>query len=136
VPSEPSPSDAAQSDKARGLAIEQRLGNNLPTGFPVIDRFRNGVATSIKSMDLVAANGGRTGTLYITDTGRRYIDSVAGFTHGSRGTVDITRQMVRFRAVDLAVPPGATTAQRTALQELVEYGHTRGVTVNIIVIPH
>ncbi|SCL34140.1 RHS repeat-associated core domain-containing protein [Micromonospora pallida] len=37
---------------ARGLAIEAKLGGNLPKNFPTIDKFANGVATSIKSMDL------------------------------------------------------------------------------------
>jgi hypothetical protein len=39
---------------ARGNAIEVLLGGNLPRTFPVIDRFLNGVATSIKSIDLRA----------------------------------------------------------------------------------
>jgi hypothetical protein len=33
---------------ARGVEIEEALGQNLPANFPVIDRFANGVATSIK----------------------------------------------------------------------------------------
>ena len=36
----------------RGLEIESRLGGNLPPGFPKIDHFENGVAKSIKSIDL------------------------------------------------------------------------------------
>jgi RHS repeat-associated protein len=39
---------------ARGGAIEQTLGANLPRTFPVIDAFENGVANSIKSVDLTA----------------------------------------------------------------------------------
>src|SRR6185437_16016786 len=34
----------------RGRAIEQMLGANLPRTFPVIDKFANGLATSIKSL--------------------------------------------------------------------------------------
>jgi hypothetical protein len=40
---------------ARGRLIEKELGANLHPNFPVIDKFRNGVATSIKSIDLNAA---------------------------------------------------------------------------------
>ena len=39
---------------ARGIAIETALGKNLAAGFPVIDKFLNGTATSIKSIDLTA----------------------------------------------------------------------------------
>jgi hypothetical protein len=34
--------------------------------------------------------------------------------------------------LDLAVPPGATAAQRNALRELVTYGRQKGVSVNIV----
>ena len=127
---------------ARGPAIEQRLGGNLPNGFPIIDRFQNGIATSIKSMDMVAASGGATGAQYITNTGRGYIDAVAGFQGASRisqatgATTTITSSQIAGRALDLAVPPGVSAAQRTALNGLIEYGRQRGVTVNIIELPH
>lgn len=38
----------------RGLIIEEQLGKNLKGNFPVIDKFLNGVAKSIKSIDLNA----------------------------------------------------------------------------------
>jgi hypothetical protein len=40
---------------ARGRYFEQQLGANLPAGFRVIDRFVDGIAISIKSIDLRAA---------------------------------------------------------------------------------
>lgn len=55
----------------RGVEIEKMLGQNLPSNFPVIDKFENGLATSIKSMDLSAktyqniATMDRTLTVYI-----------------------------------------------------------------------
>lgn len=39
---------------ARGNYIETALGGGLPRTFPVIDRFLNGVATSVKSLDLLS----------------------------------------------------------------------------------
>ncbi len=62
---------------ARGQQIEQALGHNLPSNFPVIDRFENGLATSIKSLDLDAAAYQSSATLNRALTG--YVDKVAGF---------------------------------------------------------
>ena len=57
--------------------IEKQLGQNLPQTFPTIDKFTNGVATSIKSMDLAAK--GYADPSKIIQTGKGYIDEVAGF---------------------------------------------------------
>jgi hypothetical protein len=40
---------------ARGIYLSDRFGANLPAKFPVIDRWLNNIATSIKSIDLRAA---------------------------------------------------------------------------------
>ncbi|MCI0738942.1 MAG: hypothetical protein L0Y72_07850 [Gemmataceae bacterium] len=125
----------------RGYAIEQRLGGNLPAGFRVIDRFDNGIATSIKSMDLIDANGCRVTVASIRDAGRDYVDLVAAFNGGSRTnqatgvTTTITSNQITGRALEFAVPPGATVEQQATLVWLIIYGRARGVTVNIIEIP-
>jgi len=50
------PSDAWKLGwAARGDYFSEQLGANLPARFPVIDKWLNGVATSIKSIDLTAA---------------------------------------------------------------------------------
>ncbi len=87
-------------------------------------------------MDMVAQNGGPTAMQYIMSQGQRYIDAVAAFNGARRSTINITSGQITGRALDLAVPQGATQAQQTALNALVEYGRQRSVTVNIIVVPH
>jgi len=116
----------------RGEALEKRLGQNLPQNFDVIDKFKGGVGTSIKSMDLGAKTYQNVDS--ITRVGRGYIDKVAGFSGASRGGVTINASQIRGRALDLAVPPGVTPAQQQALQGLVTYGQQNRVTVNIIPI--
>ena len=117
----------------RGEAIEGRLGQNLPQNFPTIDRFENGVATSIKSMDL-------SGSSYldpanITRVGQGYIDKVAGFQGRNWAGTNIRPGDVTGRGLDLAVPPGtATPGQQQALQGLIGYGKQRGVNVRIVEI--
>ena len=121
----------------RGRVIEQQLGHNLPSNFPTIDRFQNGVATSIKSMDLAAPSYADPAT--ITSTGRGYIDSVAAFQGRDWAGVQIGTRYggpaITARGLDLAVPSGAMVAQRQALNNLVTYGAQQGVTVRIVVVP-
>lgn len=116
---------------SRGRAIEKALGTNLPSNFPVIDRFVAGVATSIKSIDLAAKSYRSTAAL--TRTVRSYIDSVAGFTGRTWGGVTVRGSDITARALELAVPAGGgTAAQQAALQSAVQYGQSVGVTVRII----
>jgi filamentous hemagglutinin len=64
----------------RGNIIEKILDANLPRSFPVVDRFLNGVVTSIKSLDLRAPTYQNAGNLERTLTG--YVDKVIDFTKG------------------------------------------------------
>ncbi len=61
----------------RGREIEAVFGNNLGWNFPVIDKFENGVVTSIKSIDIGAKTYKNLGALFSKLKG--YVDDVAGF---------------------------------------------------------
>jgi len=65
------------SPAARGRAVEDLRGANLPSNFPVIDKFQNGIATSIKSIDLNATAYQNVTTL--NSTVNQYINSLASF---------------------------------------------------------
>lgn len=117
----------------RGREIERRLGQNLPGNFPTIDRFQNGVATSIKSLDLQAPTYQSATTLQRTLNG--YVDSVANFQGRNWAGVTIRARDITARALDLAVPGAGTAAQQAAINQAVAYGASRGVTVNVIPFP-
>ncbi len=51
------------------------------------------------------------------------------------GNIRIESGDIVVRALDLAIPPGATPAQQAALNALVDYGKKIGVTVRIITVP-
>jgi hypothetical protein len=68
-------------------------------------------------------------------TGQSYINKVAGFMGAQREGVRITQSQIKARALDLVVPPQATAAQTKALEGLVTYGRSKGVTVNIVKFP-
>ena len=96
----------------RGQQIEQALGHNLPGNFPVIDKFENGLATSIKSLDLDAATYQSGSTLTRTLNG--YVDKVAGFQGRTWAGVRIRPQDVTGRALDLAIPHSGSAAQQAS----------------------
>ncbi|MGH6613388.1 LysM peptidoglycan-binding domain-containing protein [Sphingomonas sp.] len=117
----------------RGQQIEQALGHNLPGNFPVIDKFENGLATSIKSLDLDAATYQSGSTLTRTLNG--YVDKVAGFQGRTWAGVRIRPQDVTGRALDLAIPHSGSAAQQAIISQTVKYGASRGVAVNVIHFP-
>ncbi len=123
----------SQNPFKRGQDIEQALGHNLPRNFPVIDKFENGLATSIKSIDLNAKTYQDVTKLEYRL--KNYVDKVAGFNGQAWAEVVIKSSDVKTRALDLAIPFNGSTAQQGILNQIVNYGTSKGVTVNIIIYP-
>ena len=111
---------------ARGLHIERALGGNLPPGFPVIDRFANGIATSIKSIDLTAATYQNAARL--TARLNNYVDRVAGFTGTIFRQVRIDEEEITGRVLHLAIPDGSRSSIQREVIELAKIrAKSRGV---------
>jgi hypothetical protein len=118
----------------RGRIIETALGHNLPASFRVIDRFsEDGVATSIKSVDLGSITYHRPQTLERKIQG--FIEAVAGFRGAQRAGRFIRESQITGRALDLVIPHTGTAEQQRIIDAAVRYGESRGVTVNVIVYP-
>jgi hypothetical protein len=114
----------------RGLVIEDWLGRNLPRNFPGIDRFVNGMATSIKSLDLTAPTYQNLGALASKVQG--YINALANF----QGARLITPHMITGRELLLAVPTGSgTPAQWGILRALQQAATNLDVILNVIRVP-
>jgi hypothetical protein len=100
---------------ARGIYFSEKLGANLPRTFRAIDRWENGVATSIKSIDLNAAtyqDGARL-TYRLND----YIGKLASYTGSEMGDVKIASEAIVGRELSIAIPKGSMTAvQREAIE--------------------
>ena len=118
------------NDTLRGRIAEMVHGANLPFTFKTIDRFLDGIATSIKSIDLNAPSYQNVQKLY--STLRNQIDKVADFTGGRRSGVVIKPHEINGRALDVLVPHSGSAAQKVAIKRAVDYGAQQGVTVNII----
>jgi len=87
------------------------LGGNLPSNFPVVDKFVNGVATSIKSVDLNSVSYQSASELRALLNG--YVNSVANFTGrswaGAQVGTNATNQILS-RTLEIAIPRGSATA--------------------------
>jgi hypothetical protein len=117
---------------ARGRAAERILGANIPVpNYPIIDKFLNGVATSIKSIDLSAAAYQNPKTLERVLNG--YVDKVAGFQGRPWGGYSTVGQ-VTSRELELAIPSVGTTAQQQAIQKVISSAASKGVKVSTHVI--
>jgi len=115
----------------RGELIEKMLGQNLPQTFDVFDKFLNGTATSIKSMDLAAQTYLQPQN--IIRVGEKYVDAAAAFQGATRGGFTLRASQIVQRVVEIAVPSGtANAAQQTAFQTVINYGKRFGVIVNIV----
>ena len=120
-------------NSVRGWAIEDLLGRNLPRTFKGIDRWKDGVATSIKSMHLWAKS--YQDPAKVLSQGKKYVDQLVNFRGASMGEIDIVVDHTTPRVLRLAVPPGATEAQKSALRRVIGYGKENGVRVEVIRVP-
>jgi hypothetical protein len=110
----------------RGVAIEQRLGAYMGN-FPTIDKFINGVATSIKSIDLMAKSYQNENVLGYTIKG--YVSKLAAFQGADWGGFSVKSQEITNRVLQLAIPSGASNEQLRVIEQLKQWALTQGVEI-------
>ena len=118
---------------ARGSQIEEALTadapeTRLPPNFPVIDQWADGVATSIKSIDLNA--GTYQDATRLTYRINDYIGKLADFDGASfAGT---TVENIEGRVLNIAIPKGSMTAvQKSAFDTAAHRAQEVGVILKI-----
>lgn len=111
----------------RGQAIEKAWGHNLPSSFKTWDRFDNGVATSIKSIDLDLIGFSRPNRIW--NAGRRHVDAAIDFTSYSLQGVRIDASMITERTVRIALPRNPVGSQLEELNRVIQYGADNGIRV-------
>lgn len=104
----------------RGWEIDQRFRDgSLPPLFRTIDNFADGVATSIKSIDLNAATYQDAARL--TYRLNKYVDELGDYEGGSLSNVEVELSDISKRILNLIVPKGAMTEiQRAAIKAAQE----------------
>ena len=114
----------------RGFEIERFLGANLPKNFPIIDKFINGVATSIKSLDVTAKSYLKDNSVFNTLKG--YVDKVADFEGASYAGASVKESEISSKVLELAIEPGkATFSQWEQISKAVNYAKENDVQFNI-----
>jgi hypothetical protein len=117
---------------ARGRYFEARLGRELHENFPVIDKIPDGIATSIKSIDLNAPTyqdaGGLTRRLV------KYVGEVSEFEEGQLAEDVVLPSDIKARALSLAVPKESITeTQRAVIENVRRWARQLGNPVEIII---
>ncbi len=114
----------------RGGLIERALGANLPRSFPVIDKFAEGIATSIKSIDLTSKTYQNLEALATKING--YVDKLAGFNGAKLAQVEVKASEITSRELQLAIPAGGVTdAQRAVLDSATTRAQKMGVKLTV-----
>jgi hypothetical protein len=100
----------------RGQYFDQLLRDgSLPSLFPTIDNFTDGIATSIKSIDLNAATYQDAARL--TYRLNEYVDKLGDYEGGSLLVTIVELPDISDRVLNLVVPKGAMTeVQRAAIE--------------------
>ncbi|MGH9900360.1 MAG: RHS repeat-associated core domain-containing protein, partial [Pyrinomonadaceae bacterium] len=120
---------------ARGRAIEQMiLGRpaNIPvSNFPVIDDFANGVATSIKSLDLTAAS--YQNAAGITSRLADYAGKLSQFSGRTWGGFTVQGSQIQQRVLLVAMEQGApTVAQAQALRTFIQTAQQQWPNIRVV----
>jgi hypothetical protein len=117
---------------ARGRYLEKLLGGKLNPTFPTIDKIADGMATSIKSIDLNGAAYQNPRSLTARLGG--YINDLEGFNGGQRGLDVVLETDIRGRVLSLAIPKGSMTAeQRIVIEGIRDWARTLRNPVNIVI---
>ena len=117
---------------ARGRYFEDRLGRTLHPNFPAIDKMPDGIATSIKSIDLNAKTYQVPNSLSYRLN--NYVDEVEGFNGDRWGGDEVKEIDITGRAINIAVPKGSMTEeQRAVFEEARERARKLPRPVDIIV---
>jgi|HubBroStandDraft_6_1064221.scaffolds.fasta_scaffold132057_3 hypothetical protein len=117
---------------ARGVYFSEQLGANLPATFKVIDGFADGVATSIKSIDLSAATYQDAARLSYRIN--NYIDDLALYEGGRLGVIKIDSDDITGRVLSIAIPKGIMNAAQQAAFE-VAAARARAFGIDLTITP-
>jgi hypothetical protein len=117
----------------RGQRINRQFGDpTFPDNYPVIDKIPDGVATSVKSIDLNAATYRKDAALAYRLN--KFVADVQEFDGADWGGTKVTKAQINARAVQLIVPKGSMTeAQQIVIERIRARAKRSNRPVDIIV---
>jgi hypothetical protein len=113
----------------RGLYFRELYGANLPESFPVLSAWRNGTATSIKSIDLTAPSYESGNDLYKKVVG--HINEIAEYQGTDKpwgkDQIYIDGQEISNRVLIIIVPENSPASVIDELSGYCSYAESKGV---------
>jgi len=109
----------------RGTLLREKYGGNLPFNFPVISRFKDNEAMSIKSIDTTSPyyqNLSRLNSLV-----KEYIDDLAEFNGAKWGSTTVEGKDIRSRKLLIILPRNGADSCKHEIQALTAYAKSKGV---------
>jgi len=116
----------------RGFIYEASQGANLAKNYPVIDKFLNGVATSIKTLDFNMSTYAKNSKA-IYNTLKGYIDKLAEFKGANVGGVN-TIDQIEKKILNVGIPKGANKEQVSMFNQAVEYAKSLNIELQLNVV--
>jgi hypothetical protein len=118
----------------RGFVWEEMWGANLRhiKGYNVIDDFRKGTATSLKTLFL-KTTGYKNNPQRVYNTIKKYVDDLYNFNGVNKGGVN-TIGKINSKVIELAIPKGATQQQIEMIEKMIIYAQKKNIKLNVRVI--
>ncbi len=115
----------------RGREIRRLQGANLPFNFPVISKYEDGTASSIKSLNLDETYYQNTANLQNKLKG--YIKKLSAFNGGKSGAVTIDGGQILKKELILVVPEtDISPAQLQTLNKCIDTAREQGINLKIV----
>lgn len=117
----------------RGYALRRTFGGNLPSSYPVIARWDNGTATSIKSIDLTAPEyqSGESLSANISE----FIDDLSEFSGTAdpwgKDDISISRDQITQRVLIIIIPENSPAEVYDKLMACTATAGVKGVQIRI-----
>ena len=120
-----------QDNFNRGEAFRKVFGTNLPKTFPVIDNYKDGNATALKTIDLTAPY--YKSKSRINDSIKSDIDELSKF-NGAEKKINGKNYKVgniKNKSLTVVIPENSPQDRKDVISSLKEYARTKGVTLDI-----
>lgn len=122
-----------ETNFVRGDYLREHFGGNLPHSFPVISSWKNGIATSIKSIDLTAPTYSSEEALF--DKISEHINDLSEF-HGTdqpwgKDQIVIDNNEIISRVLVIVIPCNSDPSIVSQLESYKDYAETKGVVLKI-----
>jgi RHS repeat-associated protein len=120
---------------SRGFVYEQMLGLKglmKSHNFPVIDAFYNGVATSVKTLNVFAKSYNAGNKLYKTLAG--YVEDLSAFNGRQWGDDIVRGSDIKSKVLEVGIPRGASSEQVKQINNAIKYAADKGIEMNVRVV--